>query len=99
MTDQPQGEVTFCCGNDHRCASACDCQCHALKAEVARLTDESRTEKARADFNFDENERLRAALESVVESTCEACPDCNGCGNAHDIARDALYITLQGEKP
>jgi len=33
---------------------------------------------------------LEAVIREAYEETCESCPDCNGCGNAHDILGRAL---------
>ena len=29
----------YCCGNDDKCNGGCDCFCHSLKAENARLRE------------------------------------------------------------
>ena len=31
--------LTYCCGNDEKCAKGCYCQCHALAARVDKLYD------------------------------------------------------------
>lgn len=33
---------------------------------------------------------LIGTIFQLYDATCDSCPDCNGCGNAHEIAGKAL---------